>query len=390
VRIAGWVLLIAGFLLCVSIFWATIGFLFMGLGLICLQIAEQRNKRLAKLAALQTEAINSRREPPQLQAASRDILRSDQGTHFSGESTIDRRSNDRERWRVLLSTDSDLARLAEVLAPFGQKYVDELAAAYLVFNDKKYLPTIVQKIITSARMDSGHDASSEPISTHSNTDALGETLGMTRPAPILQRVHDDDPVPVNNVAETVQAGLNKAGVSELLQSKLEGRETAIEKNSSNRPTMYAAVGRDLNRGTQDELKLQMNLVPPATTNLAEDDKEMSLKGPAAIADARSDLNEERRNVMDAINPSPTVPASDESVIQTTATDEIKANLEKTVVSDFDAMVQAALKEMSAKTLEASAATGGGNEKKKNLELDADDVDSLTDIFEQINQVLDNK
>ena len=33
-RITGWVLLVVGVLLCVSIAWATIGFLMMGLGLI--------------------------------------------------------------------------------------------------------------------------------------------------------------------------------------------------------------------------------------------------------------------------------------------------------------------------------------------------------------------
>jgi len=46
-RIAGWLLLIVGTLLCVSIVWATIGFLMMGLGLVCLLIAENRTQRAA-------------------------------------------------------------------------------------------------------------------------------------------------------------------------------------------------------------------------------------------------------------------------------------------------------------------------------------------------------
>jgi hypothetical protein len=366
VRITGWVLLIAGFLLCVSIFWAAIGFLFMGLGLICLQIAEQRNRRRAKSAALRTEEIKSRREPL-LQAASTDILRSDQGEHFS---TIDQRSIDRERWRELMSTDSDLARLAEVLAPFGQKYVDGFAAAYLVSNDKKYLPMIVQNIIASARKDSGRDATSEPVPSHSNTDGVRETLGMTRPTPNLRPIQDDDAIPVNNVAEIIQAGLNKAGISEPLQPRPDGRETAVEETSFNRPTR--------------------NLAPPATPDLAENDEEMNLKRPAMVADARSDLNEERRNVMDAMKLSPTAVASDVSESQTTATDEIKLDPEKAVASDFDVMVQAALKEMNAKMLKASVSTTGGNEQQKNRELEAEDVDNLTDILERINQVLHNK
>ena len=386
-RITGWVLLIAGLLLCVSISWAAIGFLFMGLGLICLLIAEQRNRRLAKSAASRTEEIRSRREPPLLQEPSTDILRSDQSKHFS---TIDQRSNDRERWRELMSTDSDLARLAEVLAPFGQKYVEELAAAYLVSNDKKYLPMIVQNIIASARKDSDRDATSEPVPSHSNTDAVRETSAMTRRTPSLRAIRDDDAVSVNNVAEVVQAGLNKAGISEPLQPRPDGRETVVEETSFNRPPKSAAVRRDLTQETPDLLKLQSNPAPPATTDLAEDDKEMSPKRPATVADARSDLNEEQRNVMDAMKPGPTAVASDVSESQTTATDELKLDPENAVVSEFDAMVQAALKEMNAKMLKASVATADENEQQKNREVDADDVDDLTDILERINQTLRNK
>jgi hypothetical protein len=48
-RLLGFVLLIAGFLLCVSIVWAALGFLMMGFGLICLLIAERNRKRASKL-----------------------------------------------------------------------------------------------------------------------------------------------------------------------------------------------------------------------------------------------------------------------------------------------------------------------------------------------------
>ena len=44
-RIAGWVLLVGGFLLCVSIAWAALGFLLMGVGLISLQTAERNRNR---------------------------------------------------------------------------------------------------------------------------------------------------------------------------------------------------------------------------------------------------------------------------------------------------------------------------------------------------------
>ena len=36
------------------------------------------------------------------------------------------------------------SRLVSVLAPYGQQYVDELARAYLVLNDKDYLPMIIE------------------------------------------------------------------------------------------------------------------------------------------------------------------------------------------------------------------------------------------------------
>ncbi len=47
-RLFGYVLLIVGFLLCVSIVWAALGFLMMGFGLICLLIAERNRKRAPK------------------------------------------------------------------------------------------------------------------------------------------------------------------------------------------------------------------------------------------------------------------------------------------------------------------------------------------------------
>ena len=47
-RLLGLVLLAIGFLLCVSIVWATIGFLMMGFGLICLMIAERQRQHVPK------------------------------------------------------------------------------------------------------------------------------------------------------------------------------------------------------------------------------------------------------------------------------------------------------------------------------------------------------
>ncbi len=59
-RILGAIFLIAGFLLCLTIVWAAIGFLAMGLGLICLLIAERRQEQIKQRPLPQTS--NSRQE----------------------------------------------------------------------------------------------------------------------------------------------------------------------------------------------------------------------------------------------------------------------------------------------------------------------------------------
>lgn len=68
-----------------------------------------------------------------------------------------RRSNgfayDQAKWNALVQYDPDIARIVKVLTPYGQKYVDELAAAYLTLNDKSYLPMIIQKILATAKQD---------------------------------------------------------------------------------------------------------------------------------------------------------------------------------------------------------------------------------------------
>ena len=67
-RILGWVLLIGGFLLCASVGWAAPGFLFMGFGLIFLQIAEQKRRRAKSVAS------GSEHEPPPLQELARALV----------------------------------------------------------------------------------------------------------------------------------------------------------------------------------------------------------------------------------------------------------------------------------------------------------------------------
>ncbi|HZC97066.1 MAG TPA: hypothetical protein VE267_13215, partial [Bradyrhizobium sp.] len=50
-RITGWILLLIGLVLCVSVAWAALGFLLMGVGLVALQVAERDRQRVRQGAA---------------------------------------------------------------------------------------------------------------------------------------------------------------------------------------------------------------------------------------------------------------------------------------------------------------------------------------------------
>jgi len=58
---------------------------------------------------------------------------------------------DRAKWNALVQYDKDIASMAEKLRPLGQKWLDEFAFAFLALNDKQYLPSIEQKIMSAAK-----------------------------------------------------------------------------------------------------------------------------------------------------------------------------------------------------------------------------------------------
>jgi hypothetical protein len=58
---------------------------------------------------------------------------------------------DREKWAALLKYDDDIAIVAGRISHLGQRWVDELAHAYLALNDKGYLDKIEKKIYADAR-----------------------------------------------------------------------------------------------------------------------------------------------------------------------------------------------------------------------------------------------
>ena len=172
-RIAGWILLLIGFLLCISVAWATLGFLLMGVGLVSLQVPKQNRRRVPRAASAErlemplravarprAEEPVIRREPalaPAPEVAQTADLAS---PRFDGSalarsvaaiSVSAKPSYDKEAWHHLIEQDPDLAQLASVLADYGQPYVDELAMRYLAAPDKSRLGAIVDGIVANAR-----------------------------------------------------------------------------------------------------------------------------------------------------------------------------------------------------------------------------------------------
>jgi hypothetical protein len=180
-RIAGWVLLLAGFVLCLSVAWAALGFLLMGIGLVSLQVDERKRRKAEKAAAVagldvrpapaaalaeaapaHVEAAAVTLEPPPLPAP-------------QAAPSADASAYDRHAWRHLVESDPDLARLAAVLSDYGQHYVDEFAESYLAKPDKGRLSAIVNEIIAkAARKESAPAAVTPPEVRRPSTEANQE------------------------------------------------------------------------------------------------------------------------------------------------------------------------------------------------------------------------
>jgi hypothetical protein len=239
-RILGWLLLVGGFLLCASILWAAPGFLCMGLGLIFLQIAEQKRLRAKPAAASPPDQSKPQVEPPPLQELTRARVppKADEKERENPENTTVLDSYDKQRWRSLLSSDADISRLAKALAPYGQKYVDEFAAAYLVLNDKDYLPMILRKIVASASRDPGQNVVSDLPDKNTDADAVGLAFDRTRRADRAVELgsdYTDKPASVDNVPK-IDVGPERERVSGSSRRKFSGhvdlsavRTTAAER-----------------------------------------------------------------------------------------------------------------------------------------------------------------
>lgn len=68
---------------------------------------------------------------------------------------------DQAKWKALVEFDPEIARIESTLRPYGQKYVDQFAAGYLILNDKAYIQNIIQKVIETARQDAAEAKAAE-------------------------------------------------------------------------------------------------------------------------------------------------------------------------------------------------------------------------------------
>jgi hypothetical protein len=296
-RIAGWVLLVGGFLLCVSVLSAALGFLCMGFGLIFLQIAEQKDESPAASDASHSGQFEPQGEPPPPHRALAPSQAAQEREVVDRESAIGPSSYDQERWRFLLRNDADISRLVTVLAPYGQKYVDELAAAYLALNDKDHLPMILRQIVASARRDNHQNVAGDRSFENSNADAVGLAFGRTRP---IDRIRDprvdyaDVPASGNNVSE-IDAGLTKQQESTRSGPKFGGdvaasaaRKTAVEQANSE----PAAAHTESNASPAGPIAAEAtNPEPPALADaaLGADEKGLPREVDAVDTDNLTDM-----------------------------------------------------------------------------------------------------
>ena len=168
-RIAGIVVFVFGFLICLSIVGIPFGIFLMIVGVL-MMIFGGRSKTIITNVVQVSNAPGqsyapppeaapyvpevkqvSAREPPALAppidiTPRREPLYQPRVTVAQSEPDYDRK-----KWQALLKYDPDLAKVANKMQELGDEWVDELARSYLAINDKTYLPNIVAQIIADAR-----------------------------------------------------------------------------------------------------------------------------------------------------------------------------------------------------------------------------------------------
>lgn len=175
-RIFGVILIVLGLLICLTIIGIPFGLFLMFIGTLCAVFGGRRRTVITNVVQVSTtpgiqmaqiphddgyrdmpRTIEPPRAEPRLINPPRSPSpgRTDWHTvdHSAAERAASGHAYDRSKWNALVEYDADIRRIVDGLQPYGQKYVDQFAAAFLALNDKEYLPMIVKKILESARQD---------------------------------------------------------------------------------------------------------------------------------------------------------------------------------------------------------------------------------------------
>ncbi len=167
-RVFGALLIAFGFLLSLSIVGAIVGLPMILVGIVCLIAGGRRKTVITNVVNVNApdqrtqsedwrpadlDDLNQRHEPKLIEATPVNFNAAPLAGGSRPSATIHPKGYDERKWAAICDYDDDIQRVAAALKPYGEKYVDELARAYLALNDKQYLPMIVQKIVKLAKQD---------------------------------------------------------------------------------------------------------------------------------------------------------------------------------------------------------------------------------------------
>ena len=101
----------------------------------------------------------------------------------SSKKPADPRSDPLNRWEALLKFDDDIAKAAEKLRPFGDKWIVEMGRAFFALNENKnYLQSIVTKLLAQATAEKAQQWSNQFRITRDGDECAEDCLDILRRA----------------------------------------------------------------------------------------------------------------------------------------------------------------------------------------------------------------
>jgi hypothetical protein len=174
-RIFGIILIVLGLLICLTIIGIPFGLFLMFIGTLCAVFGGRHRTTITNVVQVssmpgvqmaQVPQDDDYRDAPRVIEPPRPEPRLINSPRPSSSGVADWRTidhsasaqdsgyaYDRNKWNALVEYDADIRRIVDGLEPYGPKYIDQFAAAYLALNDKEYLPMIVKKILETARQE---------------------------------------------------------------------------------------------------------------------------------------------------------------------------------------------------------------------------------------------